>query len=173
MKAIRVHEFGDAEVMQHEDVPEPTAAAGEVVLNVEAIGVNPVDTYVRAGVHLIKPELPFIPGADAAGTVLSLGDGVSQFKAGDRVYVADGWGGCYAEQVTRRADHIFPLPDNVSFAQGAAISTPLWHRLLGLGESRPRQGGGNRVGTWRQRRRRHCRSADRQQYGHQHHRHGR
>jgi len=124
MKAIRVHEFGDAEAMQLEDIPEPTAAAGEVVLKVGAIGVNPVDTYVRAGVHLIRPELPFIPGADAAGTVLSLGDGVGQFKAGDRVYVAGSWGGCYAEQVARSVDHIFPLPDNVSFAEGAAIGTP-------------------------------------------------
>jgi len=124
MKAIQVHEFGDAEVMRYEDVPEPTAAAGEVVLRVEAIGVNPVDTYVRAGVHLIKPALPFIPGADAAGTVLALGDGVSQFKAGDRVYIAGGWGGCYAEQVARGAAHVFALPDTVGFAQGAAIGTP-------------------------------------------------
>jgi len=125
MKAIRVHEFGDAEVMQYEDVSEPTAAAGEVLIKVEAIGVNPVDTYIRAGVHLIKPELPYTPGGDAAGTILSLGDGVSQFNAGDRVYVANGGSqGCYAEQVRLSVDRIPPLPDNVSFAQGAAVGTP-------------------------------------------------
>jgi len=125
MKAIQVHEFGDAEVMQYEDVTNPTPAAGEVVINVEAIGVNPVDTYIRAGVHLIKPELPFTPGGDAAGTILSLDDGVSQFKIGDRVYVANGRGtGCYAEQVALGADRILPLPDNVSFAQGAAVGSP-------------------------------------------------
>ncbi len=125
MKAIQVHEFGDAEVMQYEDVPDPTAAAGEVVIQIEAIGVNPVDTYIRAGVHLIKPALPFTPGGDAAGTILSSGDGVSQFKAGERVYVANGGGsGGYAEQVVLPADTIQPLPDNVSSAQGAAIGTP-------------------------------------------------
>ena len=84
-----------------------------------------MDTYIRAGVHLIKPELPYTPGGDAAGTILSLGDGVSQFNAGDRVYVANGGSqGCYAEQVRLSVDRILPLPDNVSFAQGAAVGTP-------------------------------------------------
>ncbi|MBT6095876.1 MAG: NADPH:quinone reductase [Rhodospirillaceae bacterium] len=125
MKAIQIHEFGDADVMRYEDVPDPTPAAGEVVIKVGAIGVNPVDTYIRAGVHLIKPELPYTPGGDGAGTILSLGDGVGQFEIGDRVYVANGGGsGCYAEQVALPADRIMPLPDNVSFAQGAAIGTP-------------------------------------------------
>lgn len=128
MKAIRVHEFGDADVLRYEDVPEPTAGPGQVVIKVAAIGVNPVDTYIRAGVHLIRPVLPFIPGSDAAGTVLAVGDGVSSFKAGDRVYAAgsvgDAWGDCYAEQLVRRAEQFCPLPDNVSFAQGAAMGIP-------------------------------------------------
>ncbi len=125
MRAIQVHEFGDAQVMRYEDVADPTAAAGEVVIKVEAIGVNPVDTYIRSGVHLIRPDLPYIPGGDSAGTILSLGDGVSQFDVGDRVYVANGGGqGAYAEQTSLPADRLQPLPDNVSFAQGAAIGTP-------------------------------------------------
>ena len=128
MKAVRVHEFGDADALRHEDVPDPTAGPGQVVIKVEAIGVNPVDTYIRAGVHLIRPDLPFIPGSDAAGTVLAVGEGVSSFKSGDRVYAAgsvgDAWDGCYAEQLVRRAEQFFPLPDNVSFAQGAAMGIP-------------------------------------------------
>ena len=125
MKAIQVHEFGDAAVMRYEDIADPIAAAGEVVIKVEAIGINPVDTYIRSGVHLIKPELPYIPGGDAAGIILSLGDGVSQFEVGDRVYVANSSGsGSYAEKAPLPADSILTLPDNVSFAQGAAIGTP-------------------------------------------------
>ncbi len=128
MKAIRVHEFGDADALRYEDVPTPSAGPGEVLIKIEAIGVNPVDTYIRAGVHLIRPELPFIPGSDAAGTVLAVGAGVSSFRAGDRVYAAgslgDAWGDCYAEQLVRRAEQFRPLPDNVSFAQGAAIGVP-------------------------------------------------
>ena len=144
MKAIRVHEFGDAEVMRYEDVPDPTAGPGEVVIEVAAIGVNPVDTYIRAGVHLIKPDLPFIPGSDAAGTVLALGDGVDGFKIGDRVYAAgsvgDAWGDCYAEKLVRRAEQLFPLPDNVSFAQGAALGIPYgtaYRALIQRGAAKP------------------------------------
>ena len=77
MKAVRVHEFGEWEVLQYENVPDLVAGPGQVVMKVEAIGVNPVETYIRAGMHAIRPELPFIPGSDAAGTVLSVGEGVS------------------------------------------------------------------------------------------------
>ena len=129
MKAIRIHEFGEADVLKYEDVPDPAAGPGQFLVKVEAIGINPVETYIRSGIHLIRPELPFILGSDAAGTVLAVGDGVSKFKAGGRVYAAgavgaDAWGGCYAEQLLRRAEHLMPLPDNVSFAQGAALGVP-------------------------------------------------
>jgi NADPH2:quinone reductase len=98
-------------------------------MGVEAIGVNPVETYIRAGIHAIRPTLPFIPGSDAAGTILSVGDGVGSPAPGDRVYAAgsvgdNAWTGCYAEQVCRDAAAFLPLPDNVSFAQGAAIGIP-------------------------------------------------
>jgi NADPH2:quinone reductase len=128
VKAVRIYEFGDADVLRYEDVPDPAAGPGQVVIKVEAIGVNPVDTYIRAGVHLIRPDLPFIPGSDAAGTVLAVGDGVRSFKPGDRVYAAgslgEAWGDCYAEQLVRRAEQFCPLPGNVSFAQGAAMGIP-------------------------------------------------
>jgi NADPH:quinone reductase len=129
MKAIQIDEFGDADVLKYVDVPDATAGPGEVLVQVEAIGVNPVETYIRAGIHPIRPDLPFIPGSDAAGTVLAVGSGVTAFKPGDRVYAAgamsdNAWGGAYAEQMVRRAEEFFALPDNVSFAQGAALGVP-------------------------------------------------
>ena len=129
MKAIRVHEFGEADVLTYEDVPNPVAGPGEAVVEVKAAGVNPVETYIRAGIHLIQPELPFVPGGDAAGVVLSVGDGVGSLKPGDRVYAAGcvgdaSWTGAYAEQLLRRAEDLLPLPDNISFAQGAALGVP-------------------------------------------------
>ncbi|MDP6872601.1 MAG: NADPH:quinone reductase [Alphaproteobacteria bacterium] len=129
MKAIRIHEFGEADVLSYEDVPDPVAGPGEAVVAVKAVGVNPVETYIRAGIHLIRPELPFIPGSDAAGVVLSVGDGVGNLKPGDLVLAAgcmgpDAWEGAYAEQLLRRAEDLLPLPDNLSFAQGAALGVP-------------------------------------------------
>ena len=160
MKAICIHEFGEADVLKYEDVPDPTAGPGEVVVQVEAIGINPVETYIRSGIHLIRPEFPFILGSDAAGTVLAVGDGVTAFKPGDRVYAAgavgeDAWGGCYAEQLLRRAEHLMPLPNNVSFAQGAAIGVPygtaywaLMHRgRAKAGETALIHGASGAVGT--------------------------
>jgi len=129
MKAVRVHEFGEAEVLQYENVPDPVAGPGEIVMKIEAIGINPVETYIRAGMHAIRPELPFTPGSDAAGIVLSVGEGVSGYRPGNRVYAAgsvgeSSWTGCYAEQVLRRSEHLLPLPDNTTFSEGAAIGIP-------------------------------------------------
>ena len=76
MKAIVVRRFGDPDVMRVEDVPEPAPGPGEVLLRVRAAGVNPVETYIRKGIYARKPELPYTPGADAAGTVEAAGDGV-------------------------------------------------------------------------------------------------
>src|SRR6478735_8897884 len=101
MKAIRVHQLGPPEVMKLEEVPDLTAGAGEVLVHARAIGVNPVDTYIRAGNYGALP-LPYTPGKDAAGDVLAVGDGVSRFKPGQRVYVADCLSGAYAEQIVAR-----------------------------------------------------------------------
>src|SRR5215207_3480099 len=87
MKAIRVHTFGDPDVMKLEDVPVPAPAAGQVLIDVRSIGVNPVDTYIRAGKYGARP-FPFTPGFDAAGVVEAVGDGVTSTQVGDRVYVS-------------------------------------------------------------------------------------
>ena len=69
MKAIRVHEFGGPEVLKYEETPTPKPDTGEVLLRVQAAGVNPYDTYMRNGTYAIKPPLPYTPGSDAAGVI--------------------------------------------------------------------------------------------------------
>src|SRR5215210_607246 len=86
MRAILVEQFGDPSVLKPTTVQEKTAGAGQVLVRVEAAGVNPVDTYIRSGQYAFLPPLPFVPGADGAGVVEAVGDDAGGFKAGDRVY---------------------------------------------------------------------------------------
>lgn len=124
MKAIRVHQFGGSEVMKLEEVPDLHPGPGEVVVRVKAAGVNPVDAYVRSGTYASKPQLPYTPGADAAGTIESAGGGVKSFAPGDRVYMAGTRTGAYAEQALCAEAQLHPLPDKVNFEQGAAVNIP-------------------------------------------------
>jgi NADPH2:quinone reductase len=132
MKAIRVHEFGEPEVMLLEDVNAPRPAASQIVVRVRAVGVNPVETYVRSGAYARQPELPYTPGSDAAGTVEAVGDGVHRFKIGDRVYVDASVSGTYAELSLCEASNVHALPVRITFAQGAALGVPYVtaHRAL-------------------------------------------
>jgi len=124
MKAIRVHQFGGPEVMRLEDVPDPKPSAGQVVVRIRAAGVNPVETYVRAGAYARLPGLPYTPGSDAAGTIESAGPNSARFKPGDRVYVGGSLTGTYAELALCDERTVYALPQNVSFAQGAAVHVP-------------------------------------------------
>jgi NADPH2:quinone reductase len=124
MKAIRVHEFGGPEVMRLEDVPDMTAGAGQVVIRVNAIGVNPVDAYIRSGQYPSKPSLPYTPGMDAAGVVESIGDGVTGVAIGDGVYVAGTISGAYAQQTLCEESQVHRLPPQITFEQGAAVGVP-------------------------------------------------
>ncbi len=124
MKAIRVNEFGGPEVLKLEDVPDLKAGPGQVVVRVKAVGVNPVENYIRLGSYAIKPPLPYTPGSDAAGIVDSVGEGVVGFAPDDRVYVGGTLTGAYAEQTLAEAWQVHPLPHNVTFAQGAGINVP-------------------------------------------------
>jgi NADPH2:quinone reductase len=124
MKAIRVHEFGGPEVLKLEEIPTPKPDAGQVLLRVRAIGVNPYDTYMRAGTYAIKPPLPYTPGSDAAGTIEAVGSGVTKVKPGDRVYTAKTVTGAYAEYALALEEQVHRLPDNVSFEQGAGVWVP-------------------------------------------------
>jgi NADPH:quinone reductase len=124
MKAIRVHQFGDPEVMRLEEVPNPKAGHGQVTVRVKAAGVNPVEAYVRSGNYARKPALPYTPGTDAAGIAGSVGEGVTRVKVGDRVYTHGTISGAYAELALCEETQVHPLPSSVAFAQGAALGIP-------------------------------------------------
>jgi NADPH2:quinone reductase len=124
MKAIRVSEFGGPEQLKLEEVPTPKPAAGQVLVRVHAAGVNPYDTYMRAGTYAVKPSLPYTPGSDAAGVVEAVGEGVKKVKVGDRVYTASTITGAYAEYCLALENQVQPLPAGISFSQGAGIYVP-------------------------------------------------
>ncbi|MDA8020801.1 MAG: NADPH:quinone reductase [Thermoanaerobaculia bacterium] len=136
MQAICVHEFGGPEVLRLDEIEDPMPGVGEVLVRVGAAGVNPVDTYVRSGVYERLPQLPYIPGGDAAGTVEAVGVGVTRFAPGDRVYVAGASGGsltgCTATRIVKREAELHPLPSRVSFEQGAALGVPYATAYRGL-----------------------------------------
>jgi NADPH2:quinone reductase len=119
MKAIRIHEYGGPDVMKYEDVAEPKPGKGEAVVKIAAAGLNFIDIYFRTGIYK-PPQLPFTPGSEAAGTVVSVGEGVSEVKAGDRVAYAMVLG-AYAEYAVVPAWRLVKLPDNIDFKAGAAV----------------------------------------------------
>jgi len=124
MKAIVVHEFGGPEVLKLEEVPTPKPAAGQVLVRIYAAGVNPYDTYMRAGTYAVKPPLPYTPGSDAAGVIEAVGDGVKKVKKGDRVYTAKTLTGAYAEYALALEQQVHALPEKISFGQGAGVWVP-------------------------------------------------
>src|SRR5882672_673034 len=132
MKAIVVPEFGGLEVLQLKEVPTPRPAAGQVLVRIHAAGVNPYDTYMRAGVYAIKPPLPYTPGSDAAGVVEAVGEGVTRVKPGDRVYTARTVSGAYAEYALAVESQVHPLPEKISFAQGAGVWVPYGTAITAL-----------------------------------------
>lgn len=139
MKAILVHEFGGPEVLKLEEVPTPKPAAGQVLVRIHASGVNPYDTYMRAGTYAVKPPLPYTPGSDAAGVIEAVGDGVKKVKRGDRVYTAKTVTGAYAEYALALEEQLHSLPEKISFGQGAGVWVPYgtaYHALHHSAEAR-------------------------------------
>lgn len=138
-KAIVASSFGPPDVLQLQTVPVPSPSAGQVLLKMYAAGVNPSDTYVRLGPHgpwaatpHLLPTPPFTPGKDGAGVIQQLGDGVSGMAVGDRVYTTGSHTGTCAEHAVCAAETVHPLPDRISFAQGACVGVPCAtaHRAL-------------------------------------------
>ncbi|XP_003453210.1 quinone oxidoreductase isoform X2 [Oreochromis niloticus] len=125
MRAIRVSEFGAPSVLRlRSDVTVPQPGRTQVLIRVHACGVNPVETYIRAGTYARKPTLPYTPGSDIAGVVESVGEGVTAVKAGDRVFTTATETGGYAEYTVAAGDSVYKLPDALDFTQGAAIGIP-------------------------------------------------
>src|SRR5690349_22596726 len=139
MKAILVRQFGGPEVLKLEDVPTPKPAAGQVLVRIHAAGVNPYDTYMRAGTYAIKPPLPYTPGSDGAGVIEAVGEGVKKVKPGDRVYTAKTLTGAYAEYALALEEQVHPLPEKISFSQGSGVWVPYgtaYHALFHSAEAR-------------------------------------
>jgi len=119
--------------MQTEEAAPLKPAAGQILIEVKAVGVNPVDTYIRSGNYPIKKELPFTPGFDAAGVVLEVGPEAGLLRRGQRVYTSGSISGTYAQQALCLPKHLHPLPDSVSFEEGAALGIPYgtaWRALF-------------------------------------------
>lgn len=139
MKAIQVFKFGGPEVLELKEIPTPKPGPGQILVRVHGAGVNPYDTYMRSGGYAVKPELPYIPGSDAAGTVESVGNGVKKVKPGERVYTAKTISGAYAEYALADESQIYPLPAKISFSQGAGLWVPYgtaYHALRHHAEAR-------------------------------------
>lgn len=154
VKKVEVTHFGDPEVLQLIEGEALKAGRGEVVVDVKAVGVNPVETYIRAGTYPKLPQLPYTPGGNAAGIISSCGEGVKRFKVGARVYTAATVTGAYASQSICTEAQVYPLPDKTSFEEGAAIGVPAataWRALfirgsLQVGERVLVHGGSGSVG---------------------------
>ncbi len=129
MKAIVVGQYGVEDAMHLKDIPEPVPGPGEVLIALKNAGVNPNETYVLTGTYAFyTPDLPFTLGFDGAGIIDAVGEGVTEFKPGDRVYMAGFMAkfnsGTYAQKVRVSVDAVQKLPDNIDFAQGAALGIP-------------------------------------------------
>jgi NADPH2:quinone reductase len=139
MKAIEVRKFGGPEMLTLVDKEIPVPGEKEVLVRVFAIGVNPVETYIRAGMYPRLPNLPYVPGGNVAGMIDQCGPGVSSWKVGDRIYSSETLSGGYAAFSLCHEEQIFSLPDNVDFRQGAAIGVPAataWRGLFIRGEGK-------------------------------------
>ena len=119
MRAVVVEQTGGPEVLHVVEQPSPTPQAGQVRVAVEASGVNFIDVYQRTGAY--RKPLPFVVGSEGAGTVLEVGDGVSEVSVGDRVAWAMVDGGGYAEEVVVPVDRVVAVPDGVDLADAAAV----------------------------------------------------
>jgi NADPH2:quinone reductase len=138
MKAMRAHQLGGPEQLKLEDAPEPQVQAGQVLIRVRAAGINPAD-LVRLSGRLGTPPLPYIPGTDVAGEIEKLGAGVRGLQEGQRVFGRTVTGG-YAELACLAAEEAIPLPENLSFEEGAAIPIPFYtayHAVNNKAQVRP------------------------------------
>ncbi len=137
MFGFKVNEFGGPEVMVWQELPDPEPGPGQVLVDVHATGINFAETRMRAGTYSGQP-LPFVMGMEGAGTVAELGEGVSGFDPGDRVFGRAR--GCHAEKVLFDVAHLMPLPDNLSFVEGAAIPVgwlTAWHAIHTVAHAGP------------------------------------
>jgi len=139
MRALVCKEYGPPESLVVEDTDDPVAGDGEVVVDIHAAGINFPDILVFAGKYQVRIEPPFIPGYEAAGVVSETGAGVSRLAVGDKVIVTP-MGGGFAERIAVREDQAFPLPEGLTFEQGAGFPITYctsYHALKDVAKIRP------------------------------------
>lgn len=143
MQAILARAFGAPDVLALETLPDPVPGPGQIRVRLHAVGVNPYDTYMRNGGYAINPPLPYTPGADGAGVVDAVGEGVRDWAPGARVYIGGTAThqayGAYASHVLCTPEQVHALPAHVEFAQGAGVHVPCltaW-RALERGQAQP------------------------------------
>lgn len=140
MKAVRYHAYGGPEVLRWEDVADPEPGPETVVVKVEGAGVNFADLMRRSGRYHFQADFPARLGTEAAGTVLAAGDGVRDFRPGDRVFCRTAVAGCQAERVVVPVSELFPMPAELTFVEAAAIPViflSAYHMLKTLAPLRP------------------------------------
>ncbi len=120
MRALLCSEYGPPQKLAIQNAPSPIAGPGQVVVDVKASALNFPDALMVQGLYQVKPPLPFSPGAELAGLIKEVGEGVQGLKAGDRVIAFPGFGG-FAEECAVAAERIMPLPEGMDFATGAAL----------------------------------------------------
>jgi NADPH:quinone reductase-like Zn-dependent oxidoreductase len=131
MRAVVIPRNGGPEVLEVQERPDPQVAPGEVRVAVKAAGINFADLMARSGAYPDAPKLPSIVGYEVAGEVESVGEGVDTVAVGDRVMAGTRFGG-YAELVSTSADNVIPLPESLSFEQGAAVPVNYGTAYAGL-----------------------------------------
>jgi NADPH2:quinone reductase len=120
VKAVLCRQYGPPQSLVYEDVPSLAPGPGQVVVTAHACSVNFPDTLIIENRYQLKPALPFSPGAEVAGVIRAVGEGVGAWQVGDRVIAVPGYGG-YAEEVLAREDELFRLPEGLDFAEAAAF----------------------------------------------------
>lgn len=142
MKAVRIHQYGSPDVLVYEDAPRPSPAAGEVLVKVQAVGINPVDWKTRAGSGMsgrYGNAFPMIIGWDISGVVEALGEGATKFKVGDAVFGMVRFpdiGSAYAEYVAAPETELALKPNNIDFIEAAAyplVTLTAWQALFEAG----------------------------------------
>ncbi len=139
MRAIRCEEWGGPETLRLRDIPDPVPQKGEVLIRIHAAGVNFPDVLIIQKKYQVQPELPFTPGAEIAGEIEAVGEGVTGYKPGDRVLALCSTGG-FAEKIALDAHRCVPVPDNVSFEVAAGLMLAFGtshHAVVDRGEIKP------------------------------------